>query len=103
MASLAVHIYINGVAVNACELNRTKSYEFRMIVLNTLKPMNKNHYLDIDMDSNDEYGIITCTDEHDKVIPIPPDIIARTNKYIGIPTSSDWTYGNIKILLSFIM
>ena len=102
MSSLALHIYINGVAVNVCELNKTKSNELRAQVMNALKPANKNHYLELDLDSNDEYGIITCTDEHDKDIPIPSDVITRTNKYIPIPTSSSWTYGNLKILLSIM-
>ena len=102
MSSLGVFIYINGVAVNACEFNKTKSNEFRTVVLNALKPANKNHYLELDMDSNDEYGIITCTDEHDNVIPIPSDVSARTNKYIGIPPSSTWRHGHLKILLSVL-
>jgi hypothetical protein len=99
MASLAVHIYINGNAVNTYEFNKTKSNDFRTVTLATLKPVNKNHYLELDMDSNDEYGIITCTNEHDTVINIPSDVIVRINKYIPI-TSSNWTYGNLKILLS---
>ena len=101
MASLAVHIYINGASVNAYEFNKTKSYEFRNVVLLALKPINKNHYLEIDMDSNDEYGVITCTNEHDIVINIPSDVVARVNKYIAIPYPS-WKYGNLKILLSAI-
>lgn len=102
MSSLAVHIYINGVAVNACELNKTKSNEFRAQVMNALKPANKNHYLELDLDSNDEYGIITCTDADDNIIPIPSDVIARTNKYIAVQTSPTWMHGNLKILLSIM-
>jgi hypothetical protein len=96
MTSLSVHIYINGAAVNVCEFNKTKSHDFRTVVLHTLKPLNKNHYLELDMDSNEEYAIITCTNEDDKTIPIPSDVTARANKYIGIP----WTHGSMKILLS---
>jgi hypothetical protein len=102
MSSLAVHIYINGSAVNACEFNKTKSNEFRTLVLAALKPVNKNHYLELDMDTHDEYGILTCTDERDNPITVPSDVSTRTNKYIAISPSSAWTHGNLKILMSFL-
>lgn len=101
MASLAVHIYVNGSSVNAYDFNKTKSYEFRNVALAALKPLNKNHYLEIDMDSNDEYGILTCTNENDIVINVPADVVARVNKYIAIQSAS-WKHGNLKILLSAI-
>jgi hypothetical protein len=100
--SLAVHIYVNGASVNACEFSRKQCFELNQLILNVLKPASKNQYLDLDMDSNDEYGIITCTDAQDNAAIIPSDVAARANKYISIPTSSEWTQGNLKILLSIL-
>ena len=102
--ALAVHIYIDGAAVNACEFNKTKTREFQSVLLNALKPANKNHYLELDMDSNDEHSVITCTNEHDAAIPIPADILARTNKYVAIPSCAGyaWNHGNLKVWLSMM-
>lgn len=95
MSSLSVHIYINGSAVNACELTQTQCSELKNQVLQVLKPMNNHYYLDLDLDTNEEYGIITCCNSNTK---IPSDVISRINKYISIP----WSNGSLKILLSVI-
>ena len=99
MKSIAVYLYINNESKNVCELNRTQGFELKQALLATLKPHNKNCYLELDLDANDEYAILTSTDEDDKPCNLPPDVSARINKYIAI-TTNEWKMGNLKILLS---
>jgi hypothetical protein len=99
ITSIAVYLYINNASKNVCELNRTQGFELRNALLATLKPYNKNCYLELDLDTNDEYAILTSTDEDDKPCNLPPDVTARINKYIAVLTN-EWKTGNLKILLS---
>lgn len=101
MASIAVYLYINNASVNVCELNRTQAFELKQALFAELKPLNKNCYLEFDLETNDEYVILTCSDEHDKVCKLPSDLVVRTNKYITI-TSNIWKQGNLKILMSLL-
>jgi hypothetical protein len=101
MTSIAVYLYINNVSTNVCELNRKQSFELNHALLATLKPLNKNCYLELDLETNDEYAILTCTDTHDKPCNLPPDVTARINKYIAV-TTNEWKTGNLKILLSML-
>ena len=96
---IAAYLYIDNVSKNVCELNRTQGYALKLALLQTLKPANKHCYLEVDLDSNDEYAILTCTDEHDKQSELPIDLVSRTNKYIPV-IIPEWKVGNIKILLS---
>lgn len=101
MTSIAVYLYINNASVNVCELTKTQGFELKQALLTTLKPMNKNCYLELDLETNDEYAVITCTDQDDKPCNLPPDLTARTNKYITV-TTNEWKTGNLKILLSML-
>ncbi len=98
--SISVYLYINSVSKNVCELNRTQGFELKQALMAILKPHNKNCYLELDLDTNDEYAILTCTNEDDKPCDVPPDVTARINKYIAVTTSNEWKMGNLKILLS---
>jgi hypothetical protein len=95
-----VHLYINNVAVNVETLNRTKAAEFRRVVLELLKPANKNCYLELDLDSNDEHGILTCTDQHDKDMCFPPEVVSRMNKYVYVPLGEFNPENRTTILIS---
>jgi hypothetical protein len=84
-----IHLYINNVAVNVDTLTKKQSAEFRRALLAVLKPANKNCYLELDLDSSDEYGILTCTDENDMDMSFPVEVKSRTNKYVYIPVD-EW-------------
>lgn len=99
MTSIAVHVYINGCPVNVYTLNKEHATEFRRALLQHLKPINKHQYLELDLDSNEEYGILHCTDEHDKSIQIPSDVISKINKYICIPWNLEH---KLSVLLSLM-
>lgn len=103
MSTMAtIHLYINSVAVNVGNLNKKQSTEFRRALLAVLKPFNKNCYLELDLDSHDEHGILTCTDQHDEVASLPPEVTCRTNKYVHIPMGSEWKPDDrVTVLISF--
>jgi hypothetical protein len=102
--SIAVHLYINNVAVNVYNLTKRQSHEFRRALLNTIKPANKHRYLELDLDSNEEYGILTCTDESDTPVDVPNDISVRVNKYMHVPVESEWkTDERVTVLMSILV
>jgi hypothetical protein len=104
MTSIAVHLYINGYAMNVYNLNKLQAKEFHRALLQHLKPINKNQYLELDLDSNEEYGILKCTNEHDTFVELPTEVVSKINRYMYIPVSNNvWnTEDKISVLLSLM-
>jgi hypothetical protein len=103
MSSIVVHMYVNNIAIDVYNLTKTQSFEFRSALLNQLKPLNKQFYLELDLEFNEEYGILKCTNEHGEYVAIPNDILSKINRYIyiPIPVSNGWkSEDKITVLLS---
>ena len=99
-----VHLYINNVDVNVDNLNKKQAAEFRRALLSVLKPFNKNCYLELDLESHDEHGILTCTDQNDETMSLPPEVTSRTNKFVNIPMGSEWNpEDRVTVLMSYVL
>lgn len=88
--TVSIHMYLNGAEINVETLSRKQSYEFQRAFLSYFKPHSKNQYLEIDLDSHNEYGILKCTNQHDMPCEIPKEITSRLNQYIHLPVSAEW-------------
>jgi hypothetical protein len=105
VSAVSVHLYINGAPVDVGTLSKRKGMDFKTALLAFLKPSNKNQYLELDIDSNDEYGILRCTDEVDAECCIPPLTLSRLNKYttISMTSYSEWMADErVTVLLSVL-
>ena len=105
ISSISVHLYVNGAPVNVGTLSKRKGMDFKNALLALLKPANKNQYLEFDIDTHDEYGVLTCTNEVDAPCAIPSSVTSRLNKYIvlAMDSYSEWSGGDrVTILMSVI-
>lgn len=102
-AMATVNLYINDVAVNVDNLNKKQSAEFRRALLTVLKPANKHLYLELDLDAHEEHGILTCTNEDDAIVCLPPEVVSRVNKFVYVPVVSEWNpTSRITVLMSLM-
>ena len=101
--TVSIHVYVNNVELNIDKLTRKQGLEFRRAFLSYFKPHNKNQYLELDIDSNYEYGILKCTNQHDELCELPKEITSRLNQYVYIPVSAEWKpTDHITVIMSYL-
>jgi hypothetical protein len=101
--TVSIHIHVNNVEVHMDTLSRKQESEFKRAFLSYFKPLNKNQYLELDLDSNNEYAVLKCTNQHDIPCELPKEITSRLNQYVYIPVVSEWKpTDRITIVMSFL-